>query len=148
MKIQIINGPNLNLLGSREKEIYGDKSLMDLEEYLVSQNPKVSFSFFQSNIEGEIIEVIHDCIRNSSPLIINPGGYSHTSVAIHDALMAMKYPKIEVHISNIHQREHFRHHSLTAQACNGVIAGLGMEGYSLAVKALELLLSKSANSTI
>jgi len=148
MKIKIINGPNLNLLGTRETEIYGNKSLAYLEEYLVSRNPHISFTFFQSNLEGDIIDHIHQCIKDATPLIINPGGYSHTSVAIHDALLALKSPKIEVHISNIHQREPFRHHSITAEACDGVIAGLGLEGYVLAVQAIESLLSKSSDRTI
>ena len=143
MRIQVINGPNLNLLGEREPAVYGKQSLNDLLTLLKSNFPNIDFHFIQSNHEGEIIDCIQMCNQNQIPIVINPGGYSHTSVAIHDALKMSKVPKIEVHITNIHQREHFRQHSITAMACNGVIAGLGFNGYCLAVEAL-ILLSKSS----
>jgi 3-dehydroquinate dehydratase-2 len=148
MRIVVINGPNLNLLGSREVQVYGEKSLTFLEQILVQNYPSITFHFHQSNHEGELIDVIQSCIESQIPIIINPGGYSHTSVAIHDALINVKSPKIEVHISNIHQREAFRHHSITASACDGVIAGLGLEGYRLAVEAILLLLSKSSDAAV
>jgi 3-dehydroquinate dehydratase-2 len=148
MKIKVINGPNLNLLGTREIELYGKNSLQDLHHWLKSEFPLVDFFFSQSNHEGEIIDEIQQCIQNEYSIIINPGGFSHTSVAIYDALLNITFPKIEVHITNIHQRESFRHNSITAQACDGVIAGLGCKGYHLAVSAIQLLLAERSNCTI
>lgn len=140
MKIAVIHGPNLNLLGQRDPQVYGSLTLQDIEHGLVHQFPSISFEFFQSNLEGEIIEQIQYCIRERLPLIINPGGYTHTSVAIRDALEILQTPKIEVHLSNIHSRESFRHQSVTGAMCSGMIVGLKEKGYSLAVQAILQLL--------
>ena len=136
MNIAIINGPNLNLLGHREKEIYGYSSLRDLEEYLKKNTPAdATLDFFQSNYEGEIIEYIQKAQENHiDAFIINAAAYTHTSVAIRDSLLAMNIPFIEVHLSNTHKREKFRHTSLIADIAKGVIMGLGREGYLLAIK--------------
>jgi 3-dehydroquinate dehydratase-2 len=136
IKITVINGPNLNLLHLRDSQLYGNIGLPKIESSLKIAFPDIAFDFFQSNIEGELIEKIQNCIKEQSAIIINPGGYSHTSVAIHDALELVSMPKIEVHLSNIHNRESYRHHSLTAAACHGIIAGLKDEGYHLAVLAI------------
>lgn len=134
MKIAIINGPNLNLLGSREPEIYGGQTFEDFLQHLVKNNSDIHLSYFQSNVEGEIINYLHQCMFDKiDAVIINPGGYSHTSVAIADAIKAINIPVIEVHISNIYARESFRHQSLTATNCVGVISGLGLNGYQLAI---------------
>ena len=140
MKIAVIHGPNLNLLGQRDSQVYGSLTLQDIEHGLAHQFPSISFEFFQSNLEGEIIEQIQYCIRERLPLIINPGGYTHTSVAIRDALEILQTPKIEVHLSNIHSRESFRHQSITGAMCSGMIVGLKEKGYSLAVQAILQLL--------
>lgn len=140
MKITVIHGPNLNLLGQRDAHQYGHLQLKDIQDLLVHQFPSIEFDFHQSNSEGEIIDVIQTCIRDNQPLIINPGGYSHTSVAIRDALEILEAPKIEVHLSNIHAREEFRHQSLTGSVCNGIIMGLKEKGYPLAVQAILQLL--------
>jgi 3-dehydroquinate dehydratase-2 len=136
IKITVINGPNLNLLHLRDSQLYGNIGLPEIESSLKIAFPDIAFDFFQSNIEGELIEKIQNCIKEQSAIIINPGGYSHTSVAIHDALELISMPKIEVHLSNIHNRESYRHHSLTAAACHGIIAGLKDNGYHLAVQAI------------
>jgi len=138
-KITVINGPNLNLLHLRDSILYGNDGLDKIEEQLRTIFPHQEFEFFQSNIEGEIIDKIQGCIKEQSAVIINPGGYAHSSVAIKDALELVQYPKIEVHLSNIHNREEFRKHSITATACNGVIAGLKKDGYRLAVLAIQEL---------
>jgi 3-dehydroquinate dehydratase II len=148
MQISIIHGPNLNLLGTRETAIYGDLGLMDLKNLLEKKYPEHQFLFFQSNHEGEIIDVIHQSLTNKNPIIINPGGYAHTSVAIHDALKCITHPKIEVHLSHLFQRESFRQQTITAAACDGMISGLHFTGYLLAVAAIEELLSKSTDSAI
>ncbi len=135
MQIQIINGPNLNLLGIREPEIYGVSSFLDYFDELSNRYPDVTFSYFQSNIEGEIIDKIQEYGFNSDGIILNAGAYTHTSIAIHDAIKSIETPVIEVHISNVHARESFRHHSLLAAACKGVIAGFGLDSYRLAVEA-------------
>ncbi len=140
MKIAVIHGPNLNLLGHRDVEQYGHLQLSDIQNLLVHQFPTIEFAFYQSNIEGEIIDIIQSCIRDKQALIINPGGYSHTSVAIRDALEILQAPKIEVHLSNIHSREEFRHQSLTGSVCDGIIMGLKEKGYPLAVQAILQLL--------
>jgi 3-dehydroquinate dehydratase-2 len=140
MKITLIHGPNLNLLGQRDVQQYGPLQLKDIQDLLVHQFPSIDFEFYQSNIEGEIIDMIQRCIRDNQPLIINPGGYSHTSVAMRDALEILQAPKIEVHLSNIHSREEFRHQSLTGSVCNGIIMGLKENGYPLAVQAILQLL--------
>lgn len=148
MQISIIHGPNLNLLGTREPQIYGSLSLTDLGILLEKKYPHYSFLFLQSNHEGEIIDWIQQTLVNQNPIIINPGGYAHTSVAIHDALKSTSVPKIEVHLSQLYKRETFRHETITAAACDAIISGLHFFGYELAVQAVEQLLSKRANSTI
>lgn len=139
LKITVINGPNLNLLHLRNSALYGDDGIEEIENHLRTCFPELEFDFFQSNIEGEIINKIQDCIKIQSSIIINPGGYAHTSVAIKDALELVQHPKIEVHLSNIHNREEYRKHSITATACHGVIAGLKKDGYRLAVQAIQQL---------
>lgn len=136
MSILIVNGPNLNLLGTREPSVYGTQTLKDLEVLLCSSFPEEEFLFFQSNLEGEIIDFIQNAPETCKGMVINPGGYAHTSVAIADALRAFRKPIIEVHISNIFARESFRHTLITAAASKGCISGLGFEGYALAVRAL------------
>ncbi|MDR1719662.1 MAG: type II 3-dehydroquinate dehydratase [Dysgonamonadaceae bacterium] len=138
MQIQIINGPNLNLLGVREPEIYGNFSFEEYFSQLATQYPTIRFSYFQSNIEGEIIDKIHETGMTFDGIILNAGAYTHTSVAIHDAIKAVAAPVIEVHISNVYARESFRHQSLLAAACKGVIAGFGLGSYQLAVEALRM----------
>jgi 3-dehydroquinate dehydratase-2 len=135
MRIAIINGPNLNLLGEREPEIYGARSFDSFREELSALYPIVSFSFFQSNVEGELIDALHAARKEADGIILNAGGYTHTSVAIADAVAAIRTPVIEVHLSNIHAREEFRHTSLTARNCIGVITGFGLMSYRLAVEA-------------
>ncbi len=135
MKIQIINGPNLNLLGKREPEKYGTTTF---EEYLGELRklfPALTFDYFQSNIEGEIISKIHETGFSYDGIILNAGGYTHTSVSIADAVASIKIPVIEVHITNIAAREEFRHNSLVGRYCRGSIIGLGLDGYRLAVEA-------------
>lgn len=134
MKIQIINGPNLNLLGVREKSIYGNHSFESYFENLVTRYPDVSFEYFQSNKEGELIDKLHEVGFSFDGIIINAGAYTHTSIAIADAIAAINTPVIEVHISNVHKREAFRHHSALAASCTGVIAGFGLNSYRLAIE--------------
>lgn len=136
MKIEIINGPNLNLLGSREPEIYGDTSFEKWISTMEAAYPGVSFTYSQSNIEGELVTMIQRAGKRSDGVIINPGGYTHTSVAMADAISAISKPVVEVHISNLLSREEFRHTSLTGRYCTGTIMGLGLDGYRLAVEAL------------
>jgi len=134
--IEIINGPNLNLTGVREPEVYGSTTM---EEYLASlrkQFPDVEISYYQSNVEGELIDRIQQVGFRYDGLIVNLGGYSHSSVALRDALLAVPAPKIEVHLSNIFAREEYRHHSLITSACRGMVCGLGLQGYRLALQAL------------
>lgn len=139
--ILIINGPNLNLLGTREPEIYGYGTLADVASLCEEEASRQGFSvdFRQSNLEGEIITWIQEARGNVAGIIINPGAYTHTSIAIMDALLAIDVPVIEVHISNIFKRESFRHHSYVSQAAQGVICGLGATGYGLAVQAIANL---------
>ncbi len=132
----IINGPNLNLLGRREPEIYGNRSFVDYLESLKADFQQVQIDYYQSNVEGEIINKLHEVGFSYDGIILNAGGYSHTSVAIHDAIAAITTPVIEVHISNIYAREEYRRHSLLSDACRGVICGLGLDGYRYAVEAL------------
>jgi 3-dehydroquinate dehydratase-2 len=136
MKIEIINGPNLNLLGKREPEKYGKQSFEDYLVSLQSEYPEVVFSYFQSNVEGEIINKIHEKGFSSEGIILNAGGYTHTSVAIADAIASVKTPVVEVHITNIAAREEFRHTSLIARSCAGSISGFGLDSYRLAVEAI------------
>ena len=141
-KIIILNGPNLNLLGEREKNQYGNVTLKDVEkkckDYANKRN--IDLSLFQSNIEGELVSQIQIARNNQDGLIINAGGYTHTSVAIHDALKILKIPIIELHISNIYNREEFRHKSLISNIAKGVICGFGSEGYIMALKAMNKFL--------
>ncbi|SMC98742.1 type II 3-dehydroquinate dehydratase [Rhizobium sp. RU36D] len=143
-KIHILNGPNLNLLGQRQPEIYGRETLADVAADCakLGETLGLSVELFQSNHEGVIVEQIHTARTEAAGIIINPGAYSHTSVAILDALNAFDGPVIEVHISNIHKREEFRHHSFVSARAEGVIAGLGTEGYQAAVRRLATLLNK------
>lgn len=143
MNIIIINGPNLNLLGKREPSIYGNQSF---EEYLVKlkeEYPSVNISYYQSNVEGELIDIIQETGFISDGIVLNAGAYTHTSVAIADAIRAIKCPVIEVHISNTHKREEFRHKSYLTVACLGTILGFGMDSYRLAVEALVRLKKES-----
>ena len=139
MNILVINGPNLNMLGYRESEHYGTLTLKEIESKLIDSYSDVSFTFFQSNHEGELIEKIHEVVSDPTihGIIINSGAFTHTSVGLRDALSMLKIPKVEVHLSNIHARESFRHTSLTGAVCNGIIAGFGAQSYILAVDALQ-----------
>jgi len=140
MKIQIINGPNLNLLGVREPDIYGSLSFEDYLQKLISLYPEVEIIYFQSNTEGEIINKLHETGFSCDGIILNAGAYTHTSIAIHDAIKSVPTPVIEVHLSNIHARESFRQQSMLAGACKGVVAGFGMDSYRLALEAFKLSL--------
>ena len=133
MKIIIINGPNLNLLGKREKEIYGSQDFESYLEDLKNEFPAIEISFFQSNVEGEIINKIHQVGFDHDGIILNAGAYTHTSVAIRDAIAGISSEVIEVHLSNIYARESFRHESLIAPKCIGTISGFGLDSYRLAV---------------
>ena len=133
MNIQIINGPNLNLLGKRETSIYGDESFENYFASLENRFPSLRLHYFQSNVEGEIVNKLHDVGFSFDGIILNAGAYTHTSIAIHDAIGGIKAPVIEVHISNIYGREEFRHKSLITSKCVGLITGFGLEGYSLAL---------------
>ncbi|HLF46224.1 MAG TPA: type II 3-dehydroquinate dehydratase [Chitinophagaceae bacterium] len=134
MKIAIINGPNLNLLGKREPGIYGNKSFEQFFEELQQKFPQVQLTYFQSNVEGELINEIQRVGFDFDGIIFNPGGYTHTSVAIGDAVAAIKTPVVEVHISNVHAREDFRKHSFVSGKAAGSIIGLGLKGYELALE--------------
>lgn len=134
MRIAIINGPNLNLLGKREPGIYGNASFEEYYETLRAQFPDVTFSYYQSNVEGELINHLHEVGFSAGGILLNAGGYTHTSVAIRDAIAGIKTPVIEIHISNVYAREEFRHTSLIAPKCVGSICGLGMKGYALGVE--------------
>lgn len=136
MKIQIINGPNLNLLGKREPEKYGSMPFEDWLARLRPVYPLITFDYYQSNVEGELINKIHETGFSYDGIILNPGGYTHTSVSLADAVSAVKAPVIEVHITNISAREEFRHMSLVGRYCAGSITGLGLDGYRLAVEAV------------
>lgn len=137
MKIVIINGPNLNLLGKREPDKYGSESFDERLDALRTLYPDYTIDYFQSNIEGEIINRIHETGFTYDGIIMNPGGYTHTSVAIADAVASVKSPVIEVHITNVAAREEFRHNSLVGRYCAGSIIGLGLDGYRLAIEALK-----------
>ncbi len=133
MRIQIINGPNLNLLGTREPEVYGKHDFDSYIENLKVKYPEVTIAYFQSNVEGEIINELHRCGFSADGIVLNAGGYTHTSVAIADAVAAIKSPVIEVHISNVFAREEFRHQSFLSKFCKGIITGLGLSVYELAI---------------
>jgi len=136
MKVVIINGPNLNLLGVREKSIYGEQSFDTYYEVLRAKFTDINFSYFQSNIEGEIINCLHDKGFSADAIVLNAGGYTHTSVAIGDAISSIQSPVIEVHISNIYSREDFRQKSLIAPFCKGSICGFGLDSYRLAIESI------------
>ena len=138
MKIQIINGPNLNLLGLREPGVYGSRSFNEYFETLKEIFSDIELHYFQSNVEGEIINKIHETGFDNAGIILNAGGYTHTSVAIRDAIKSVKTPVIEVHISNVHAREEFRRQSMISTVCAGVIAGFGLNSYRLAVEAIKM----------
>lgn len=136
MRIQIINGPNLNLLGIREPEIYGKKGFEEYLHTLRDKFPNVRIDYFQSNLEGELIDKIHEVGFDRDGIVLNAGAYTHYSLALLDAIKAVNTPIVEVHITNIHQREEFRRHSVISPACKGVICGFGLDGYRLAIEAL------------
>lgn len=144
IKISVINGPNLNLLGTRRPEVYGRDTLADIEKAVVAAALQhgAEIDFFQSNHEGEIIDRIHLAATQSRAIVINAGAYSHTSIAIRDALEAAALPVIEVHLSNIFRREPYRHHTYVSEVARGVICGLGMQGYVLAVAAAVNMIAK------
>lgn len=149
LPVLILNGPNLNLLGFREPEVYGHDTLADVEAACRSHAAKLGLAVDcrQSNHEGQLIDWVHEARTAFSGIVINPGAYSHTSIALLDALKAVQKPVVEVHLSNIHQRESFRHHSYVSQAAKGVICGLGIRGYLAALDALGGWLSPSAQRT-
>lgn len=134
--IEIINGPNLNLTGKREPEVYGSTTMEEYLEGLRKHFPEVEITYYQSNVEGELIDRIQQVGFRYDGIIVNLGGYSHTSVALRDALLAVPAPKVEVHLSNIFAREDYRHHSFITSACRGMVCGLGLQGYELALRAL------------
>ena len=138
MKVIVINGPNLNMLGKREPSIYGNDTLEDLEKYIKSEfsEKNINIEFFQSNYEGAIIDMLHKANDEFDGVVINPGAFTHYSYSIHDAIKSIKTKVVEVHISNIHQREEFRQKSVTAPACIGQISGFGFYGYILAINAI------------
>ena len=136
MKIQIINGPNLNLLGVREPGIYGDNSFESYLPQLQALYPNIEIDYFQSNVEGLLIDKLQEVGFTYDGIVINAGAYTHTSIALQDCIRSLKCPVIEVHISNVHTREDFRHHSYLSPACKGVICGFGLDSYRLGVEAL------------
>ncbi len=137
MKIQIINGPNLNLLGTREPDIYGNATFESFLEQLRARFPDIELLYYQSNVEGELINKMQQVGFSVDGIVLNAGAYTHTSIALHDCIKAISSPVIEVHISNVHQREEFRHHSMISAACRGVICGFGLDSYRLAIEALK-----------
>lgn len=139
MRIQIINGPNLNLLGVREPGIYGDESFESYLPKLRAMYPDVEIDYFQSNVEGKLIDKMQEVGFDYDGVVLNAGAYTHTSVALHDCIRAMHCPVVEVHISNVHQREAFRHKSMISAACKGVICGFGLDSYRLAIEALKAI---------
>ncbi|MDO9512957.1 MAG: type II 3-dehydroquinate dehydratase [Bacteroidales bacterium] len=142
MKVLIINGPNLNLLGVREPGVYGEMTFEEFLEILVKALPEMQIDYFQSNVEGEIINQLHNAMTIYDGVVLNAGGYTHTSVSIADAIRAVSVPVVEVHVSNIFAREDFRKISLTAPNCVGCITGFGLKGYSLAISALAMNLAE------
>lgn len=139
MRILIINGPNINLLGKREPSIYGSVSFGDYLEELRRRYPEVQIGYYQSNVEGFLIDKIQEAGFEADGIILNAGAYTHTSIALQDAIRAVPAPVIEVHISNVHTREEFRHKSMISCACRGVICGFGLDSYRLALEALKKL---------
>ena len=144
MKIVVIQGPNLNMLGVREQHIYGPMKLEEIHAQMknFAEQNKIDIEFFQSNLEGEIVDRIQECLGDADGIIINPAAYSHTSIAIRDAIAAVELPTIEVHLSNIHAREDFRKKSITAEVCAGVVAGMGPFGYHLAMIGMTQIISE------
>ncbi len=138
MKLIIINGPNLNLLGKREPEIYGSETFIDFFNKLQEKYPSIELSYFQSNIEGEIIDKLHEVGFSYDGVVLNAAAYTHTSVGIGDAVKGIKTPVVEVHISNVHAREEFRQHSYITPAAKGVIFGFGLKGYELAIQSFDV----------
>ncbi|QOI97338.1 MAG: type II 3-dehydroquinate dehydratase [Flammeovirgaceae bacterium] len=136
MNIHIINGPNLNLLGVREEAIYGSRDFENYFEELKEQFPALSLAYFQSNVEGELINKLHEVGFKADGIVLNAGAYTHTSVALHDAIAAIQTPVVEVHISNIYAREEFRHKNLITSKCIGLISGFGLTGYEMAIRYL------------
>jgi 3-dehydroquinate dehydratase-2 len=139
-RIQIINGPNLNLLGQREPGIYGSQSFEQYLSQLQAEYPDVEISYFQSNVEGELINKMQE-VGFTAPcdgIVLNAGAYTHTSIALQDCIRSLRCPVVEVHISNVHQREEFRHHSFISCACLGVICGFGLDSYRLAIEAISM----------
>ncbi|MAS52788.1 MAG: type II 3-dehydroquinate dehydratase [Flavobacteriales bacterium] len=134
MKILIINGPNLNLLGKREPDVYGSTTFEEYFEKLKTNFKKIKLEYYQSNVEGELIDKIHAVGFSYDGIVINAGAYTHTSVALRDAIAGIESPVIEVHISNTHQREEFRHHSYISPVCKGIILGFGLDSYRLAIE--------------
>ncbi len=137
MNIQLINGPNLNLLGKRETSIYGGKNFEDFLPDLKKRFPEITLHYYQSNVEGELINKLHEVGFSFDGIVLNAGAYTHTSVAIHDAIAGIKTPVVEVHISNVYAREEFRHTSLITSKCAGLITGFGLEGYAMAIGFLQ-----------
>ena len=144
MKIVVIQGPNLNMLGVREQNIYGPMKLDDIHGQMqgFAEQNGVEIEFFQSNLEGEIVDRLQECLGDANGIIINPAAYTHTSIAIRDAISAIQIPTVEVHLSNIHQREEFRHTSLTAPVCAGQIVGFGPFGYHLAMLSIVQIMNE------
>lgn len=136
MRIQIINGPNLNLLGIREPEIYGSKGFEEYLHILRDKYPDISIDYFQSNVEGELINKIHEVGFDADGIVLNAGAYTHYSLALMDAIKSVTSPVVEVHISNVHNREEFRRHSVISPVCTGVICGFGLDSYRLAIESL------------
>ncbi len=136
MNILILNGPNINLIGKREPQIYGAKCFDDYYKEMVIRYPQIIFYYYQSNVEGELINKIHEVGFSFDGIIFNAGAYTHTSIALHDAIKAITTPVVEVHISNVMQRENFRHVSMISPACKGTIMGFGLDSYRLAIEAL------------
>jgi 3-dehydroquinate dehydratase-2 len=137
MKVLIINGPNLNLLGKREPQVYGSTTFEEYFQEVKAKFPAMDLSYYQSNIEGELIDKIHEVGFSYDGIVINAGAYTHTSVALRDAISGIETPVIEVHISNTHQREEFRHHSYISPVCKGVILGFGLDSYRLALESFK-----------
>lgn len=137
MKIQIINGPNLNLLGVREPGIYGSESFEVFLPKLQERYPDIEIDYYQSNVEGELINKMQEVGFSCDGIVLNAGAYTHTSIALHDCIRSLRCPVIEVHISNVHQREEFRHKSMISAACKGVICGFGLDSYRLAIEAIK-----------
>jgi 3-dehydroquinate dehydratase-2 len=137
MKIQIINGPNLNLLGMRETSIYGSQSFEDYFQLLVKRFNDLELHYFQSNVEGELVNKLHEVGFSFDGIVLNAGAYTHTSIAVHDAVGGIKTPVVEVHISNVYAREEFRHKSLITSKCAGMLTGFGLEGYAMAIAYLK-----------